>query len=164
MPSKKAATKPGFTTLSASSDDNPRTKEDDPRINDNDFHLEDNNPRGSGDPIDNEQPKSPKMGFTNIIQHVVDLCKFSSKSIMVEYIASKEWAKLHHITTIHLDKVNDFHSVKKDGSFLAKPLKHHLCTFPCFLLYYKRKSREIYGPLDEYNVLSIQKSDFQAYC
>jgi hypothetical protein len=40
MPSKKAATKPGFTTLSASSDDDTRTKEDDPRIDDNDFDLE----------------------------------------------------------------------------------------------------------------------------
>jgi hypothetical protein len=93
MPSKKAATKPGFTTLSASSDDNPHTKEDDPRIDDDDVDLEGNNPQGSGDPTDNEQPKRPKMGFTNVIQHVVDLCKFSCKSIMVEYIASQEWAK-----------------------------------------------------------------------
>jgi hypothetical protein len=149
MPSKKAATKPGFTTLSASSDDNPRTKEDDPCIGENDFNLEDNNPWGSGNPTDNEQPKSPKMGCTNINQHVVDLCKFSSKSIMVEYIASQEWAKLHHITTIQLDKVNKFHIVKKDGKFLAKPLKHYLCTFQCFLLHYKHKSCEMYGPLDE---------------
>jgi hypothetical protein len=44
MPSKKAATKPGFTTLSASSDDDPHTKEDDPRIDDDDFDLEGNNP------------------------------------------------------------------------------------------------------------------------
>jgi hypothetical protein len=63
--------------------------------------------------------------------------------------------------TIQLDEFNNFHIVKKDGKFLAKPLKHHLCTF---LLYYKRKSREIYGPLDEYDVLSIRKSDFQTYC
>jgi hypothetical protein len=160
MPSKKAATKPGFTTLSASSDDNPRTKEDDPRIDDNDFDLKDNNPRGSGDPTDDEQPKSPKMGFTNVVQHVVDLCKFTSKSIMVEYIASQEWAKLHHITMIRLDEVNHFHIVKNDGKFLAKPLKHQLCTFQCFLLYYKRKCRKINGPLDEYDVLTIQKSDF----
>jgi hypothetical protein len=104
MPSKKAATKPGFTTFSKSSDVNPRTKEDDPRIDDDDFDLEDNNPWGSGDPT--EEPKSQKLGFTNVIQHVVDLCKFSSESIMVEYIASQEWAKLHHITTIQLDKVN----------------------------------------------------------
>jgi hypothetical protein len=90
MPSKKSMTKPGFTTLNASSDDNPRTKEDDPRINDDDFDLEDNNPRGSGDPTDDEQPKSPKIGFINVIQHVVDLCEFSSESIMVEYIASQE--------------------------------------------------------------------------
>jgi hypothetical protein len=85
------------------------------------------------------------MGFTNVIQHVVDLCKFSSESIVVEYIASQEWEKLHHITMV---QVNKFHIVKKDGKFHAKPLKHHLCTFQCFL-YYKRKSREIYGPLDE---------------
>jgi hypothetical protein len=155
MPSKKAARIPAFTTLSASSDDNPRTKEDDPCIDYNYFDLEDNNPQGSGDPIDNEQPKSPKMGYTNVIQHVVDLCKFYSKSIVVEYIASQEWAKLHHITTIQLDKVNEFHIVKKDRKFLAKPLKHQLRTFQCSLLYYTRKSREIYGPLDEYNVLSI---------
>jgi hypothetical protein len=126
MPSKKAATKPGYTTLSASSDDDPRTKEDDPCIDDNNFN---NNPWGSGDPTDDEEPKSLKMGFTNVIQHVVDLCKFSSKSIMVEYIASQEWAKLHHITKIQLDEVNDFHIVKKDGKFLAKTLKHHLHTF-----------------------------------
>jgi hypothetical protein len=102
MPSKKATTKPGFTTLSATSDDDPRTKEDDLRIDDDEFDLEDNIPRGSGDPTDDEQPTSPKMGFTNVIQHVVDLCKFSSESIMVEFIASQEWAKLHHITTIQL--------------------------------------------------------------
>jgi hypothetical protein len=40
MTSKKATTKPDFITLSASSDDDPRTKEDDPRINDNNFDLE----------------------------------------------------------------------------------------------------------------------------
>jgi hypothetical protein len=45
-----------------------------------------------------------------------------------------------------------------------EPLKHHLCTFQYFLLYYKRKSRKLYGPLDEYNVLSIWKSDFQNFC
>jgi hypothetical protein len=54
--------------------------------------------------------------------------------------------------------------VKKDEKLLAKPLKHHLLTFQCFLLYYKRKSRGIHGPLDEYIVLSICKSDFQTYC
>jgi hypothetical protein len=83
---------------------------------------------------------------------------------MVEHIASQEWAKLHHITMIQLDEVNKFYIVKKNGKFLTKPLKHYVCTFQCLLLYYKRKSREIYGPLDEYNVLSIQKSDFQTYC
>jgi hypothetical protein len=44
MPTKKAAMKPGFSTLSASSDDDPRTKEDDPRIDEDDFDLEDNIP------------------------------------------------------------------------------------------------------------------------
>jgi hypothetical protein len=71
MPSKKPATKLGFPTLSASSDNNPHTKEDDPCIDDDDFDHENNNPRGSGHPTDDEKPKSPKMDFTNVIQHVV---------------------------------------------------------------------------------------------
>jgi hypothetical protein len=52
--------------------------------------------------------KVQKLAFTNVIQHVVDLCEFCSESTMVEYIASQEWAKLHHITTIPLVKVNVF--------------------------------------------------------
>jgi hypothetical protein len=52
MPSKKAATKPGFTTLSASSGDGPRTKEEDPCIDEDEFNLEDNHLWGSGVPID----------------------------------------------------------------------------------------------------------------
>jgi hypothetical protein len=131
MPSKRAAKKLGFSTLNASSDVDPHTKEDDPRIDDDDFDLEDNNPWGSGDPTDNKQPKSTKMGYTNVIQHVVDLCEFSSESIMVKYIASQEWARLHHITTLQLDKVNNFHIVKKDGTIETSSL--YIPVFPLVL-------------------------------
>jgi hypothetical protein len=63
MPSKKAATKPRFTTLRPNSDDNPHTKEDHPRIDDDDFDLEYNYPWGSGDPTDDEQPKESRNGL-----------------------------------------------------------------------------------------------------
>jgi hypothetical protein len=78
MPSKKAATKPGFTILSASSDDNPHTKEDDP---DNDFNLEDNDPQGNGDPTHNEQPKSPKWALTTLFNMLL-ICASSLANLL----------------------------------------------------------------------------------
>jgi hypothetical protein len=48
------------------------------------------------------------------------------------------WTELIHITTIGLDKVKDFHTVRDDGStYAAKLMWIHLRFFRCFLLYYK---------------------------
>jgi hypothetical protein len=46
---------------------------------------------------------------------------------------------------------------KKDGLFEAKPMKIHLQKLQRFLLFYDSKSRDMYGPIDEEDVIGIQK-------
>jgi hypothetical protein len=82
----------------------------------------------------------------------------------VEYITKEAWSTLTDVTTIMVDKVDSFRINKKDGSFDAKPMKLHLRKLQCFLLFYNSKSRDMYGPLDEEDVLGIRKTQFHMYC
>jgi hypothetical protein len=82
---------------------------------------------------------------------------------MVEYITNKAWLTLTDVTMIMVDEVDNSRINKKDGSFEAKPMKLHLRKLQCFLLFYDSKSRKMYGPLDEEDVMGIWKSQFLTY-
>ena len=91
---------------------------------------------------------------SRIVEFIIKLCKFPEDSTMVAYIDQQGWTELIHITTIGLDEVKDFHTVKDDGiTYAAKPMLVHLRLFKCFLLYYKRQCRELYSTLSEDDVL-----------
>jgi hypothetical protein len=71
-----------------------------------------------------------------IIAYIIKLCKFPEYSTMVEYMDQQGWTKLIHITTIGLDEVKDFHTVRNDGiTYTAKPMLIHRHLFKRFLLY-----------------------------
>jgi hypothetical protein len=95
-----------------------------------------------------------------IIDFIIKLCKFPEDSAMVKYIDQQGWTEFIHVTTIGLDEVKDFYTVKDDGfTFSAKPMTIHLRLFKCFLLYYKRRCRELYTTLSEEDVLYLPEVD-----
>jgi hypothetical protein len=99
------------------------------------------------------------------IDFTIKLCKFPEDSTMVEYIDQQDWTELIHVTTIGLDEVKDFHTARGDGiTFAAKPKLIHLHLFKCFLLYYKRRCRELYTMLLEEDVLYFTRTRFEEYC
>jgi hypothetical protein len=108
--------------------------------------------------------QDPTSAFTPIIAKIIRLCDFPNDSTMVEYMEQQEWTMLHHVTTIPLDEVKDFYTVRVDGHFKAKPMAHHLRLFKCFLLFYKRKCRDLVSTLTEDDVIHIAKKSFQEYC
>jgi hypothetical protein len=89
-----------------------------------------------------------------IIAYIIKLCKFPEDSTMMEYIDQQGLTELIHVTTIGLDEVKDFHTVRDDGiTYSAKPMLIHLRLFKCFLLYYKRQCRELFATLLEDDVM-----------
>ena len=101
---------------------------------------------------------------TPVIAKIIWLCDFPSDSTMVRFIDQQQWTKLFHVTAIGLDEVKDFYTVRSDGNFEAKPMMIHLRMFKCFLLYYKRKSREFVSTLTEDDVLDMSRSELYDYC
>jgi hypothetical protein len=102
---------------------------------------------------------------TPVIEHIIFLCDFPDDSTMVKIIDQRMWTKLFHVTTIGLDEIKDFQTVRNDGvTFEAKSMTIHRRMFKCFLLYYKRKSRELFSPLDENDVMRITRTEFYEYC
>jgi hypothetical protein len=101
-----------------------------------------------------------------IIAYIIKLCKFPEDSTMVEYIDQQGWTELIHVTTIGLDEVKDFHTVRDDGiTYSAKPMLIHLRLFKCFLLYYKRQCRELFTTLSEDDVMyGFSRTRFEEYC
>ena len=99
-----------------------------------------------------------------ILEHIIELCNFPDDSTMVEYIQQQGWTTLTDVTMVSLEEVNDFKTVKEDGSYKAKPLTIHLRRFKGFLLYYNRKCRDLSTPLDEEDVFDITRTEFTAYC
>jgi hypothetical protein len=116
MPSKKAPKKLNFAMFKS---DNPTIKGDSPPIVDDDPGF---------DPCDYDllYEDTKKKNFTNIIQCIIDLCVFQSDLLMVEYITNKAWLALADVTTVMVDKVDNFRINQKDESFDAKPMKLHL--------------------------------------
>ena len=103
---------------------------------------------------------------SRIVEFIIKLCKFPEDSTMVAYIDQQGWTELIHITTIGLDEVKDFHTVKADGiTYAAKPMLIHLRLFKCFLLYYKRQCRELSTTLSEDDIYySFNRTRFEEYC
>ena len=62
---------------------------------------------------------------TPVIQHIIKLCGFSEDSTMVKYIDQEEWTDLAHVTTLLIDDIKDFHTIRSDGNYEASPLKTH---------------------------------------
>ena len=105
------------------------------------------------------------LGFTKVIAKIIWLCDFPEDSSMVTFIEQKKWTKLFHVTTIGIDEVKDFFTVRSDGNYEAKPMMIHLRMFKCFLLYYKRKCRDLVSTLGEDYVIEIMtRSSFYDYC
>jgi hypothetical protein len=103
-------------------------------------------------------------GRTAIIDHIIGLCGFAEDSIMVEYIDQEEWSKIHHVTSIGIYEVKDFHTIKDNGSYEAKPLTMHLRLLKRFLLYYRRRCNNFSMTLDEHDVMTlITKKPFENY-
>jgi hypothetical protein len=101
------------------------------------------------------------IGRTAIIGYIIGFCGFAGDSIMVEYIDQEEWSKIHHVTSIGIHEVNDFHTIKDNGSYEAKPSTMHLRLFKGFLLYYRRHCNNFSMKLDEHDVMSsITKKPF----
>ena len=100
---------------------------------------------------------------SGIIEHILYLCGFADDSTMVEFIQNEGWTELLDVTTISLDKVNDFKTVNRDGSYKAEPLTHHVRKFCGFLLYYLRKCRDLSSNLDTDDVMRITKMEFNDY-
>ena len=103
--------------------------------------------------------------FAPVIDYIIWLCDFPEDSTMVKFIEQQGWTKLIHVTTIGIDEVKDFYTVKDDGmTFEAKPMLIHVRLFKAFLLFYKRKSREVGDVLTEENLLSLSQAEFHGYC
>jgi hypothetical protein len=80
---------------------------------------------------------------------------------MVNIIAQQGWSELIHVTIIGIDEIKDFHTVRDDGAFDAKPIAFHL---KCFLLFYRRKSFKFNATLTKDDAMDITKELFQEYC
>jgi hypothetical protein len=72
-------------------------------------------------------------GRAAIIDYIIVLCGFAEDSVMVEYIDQEEWSKIYHVASIGIHEVNDFHTIKDNGSYEAKPLTMHLWLLKGFL-------------------------------
>jgi hypothetical protein len=77
--------------------------------------------------------------FTPVIAKIVALCGLPAYSTMVKFIEQQEWSELGHVTYIGVNEVKDFHTVRNDGNYEAKPMMFHLRMFKAFLMFYTRK-------------------------
>jgi len=123
--------------------------------------------QGSGGTSGSDNPPIPettqKVVHTPVIAKIISLCDFPDNTVMVEFIIQQKWTKLFHVTAIGIDEVKDFYTTRSDGSFEAKPMMIHIRMLKCFLLYYKRKGRELSSTLTEDDVLSWTKTEFYDY-
>ena len=66
---------------------------------------------------------------TKVIQHIIKLCGFSEESTMVKYIDQEEWTDLAHVTTLLIEDIKDFHTLRSDGNYEASPLNVQVFPF-----------------------------------
>ena len=106
MPLKKTTTKPDATDALVGSDTPGFTGGIDPKMN-----------------LANES--TDVVIHTPVIAKIISLCGFS---------VEKQWKTIFQVTSISIDKIKDFHTVKKDGiSMDGKPLMTHLRMLKSFL-------------------------------
>jgi hypothetical protein len=104
-----------------------------------------------------------KKSSSEVINHIIDICGFPDDSTMVEYINKQQWTDLADVVMIMLAEVDEFKLVNKDGSYIAKPMLHHIRRFKVFLLLYNRKCRELSTTLDEEDVMDISRRQYLEY-
>jgi hypothetical protein len=64
-------------------------------------------------------------GPTAIIEYIIGLCNFAEDSTMVKYIDQEGWTKIHHVNSIGIHEVKNFHTLKGNELYEAKPLAIH---------------------------------------
>jgi hypothetical protein len=82
---------------------------------------------------------------------------------MAEHIRHQQWEDLVDVTTIAIGDIKDFHVVRHNGTFNAKPLLKHCHMFKGFLLYYRRRCDELSTTLGEEDMLEWKKTHFLDY-
>jgi hypothetical protein len=82
-----------------------------------------------------------KIVFNSVIARIVALRGLPLYSTMVKFIEQQEWSDLGHVTSIGVNEVKDFHTVRNGGNYDAKPMMIHLRMLMAFLMFYARKSQ-----------------------
>jgi hypothetical protein len=82
---------------------------------------------------------------------------------LVKFIEQQEWSELGHVTSIAVNEVKVFHTVRNDGNYDAKPIMIHLRMFKAFLMFYTRKFHEMSTTLDENDVIDFTNTQFKEY-
>jgi hypothetical protein len=95
------------------------------------------------DPLPEDTPPQ-----TEIINHIIKICGFSSDLMMVKYIDHLQWSELAHVVMHGLEDSKGFGVFRDDGITISgKLMLIHQKLFQSFLLYYKRQPlREEEGP------------------
>jgi hypothetical protein len=118
-----------------------------------------------GNPFEGTMPAvtrlmAKKKSSSEVINHIIDICGFLDDSTMVEYINKQQWTDLADVVMITLAEVDEFKLVNKYGSYIAKPMQHHVRRFKGFLLLYNQKRRDLSTTLDEEDVMDITKRQY----
>jgi hypothetical protein len=101
---------------------------------------------------------------TLIIRFIMEICGFPEDSTMAKLIDQQEWSEIHHVTSISIHEIKELHAFSDSGLYEGKPLSLHLCMLQGFILYHRRRSRDLCSQLDEHDTMSlIEKKDFKAY-
>jgi hypothetical protein len=66
------------------------------------------------------EPEPESHAHSTIIDHVVNVCDFSTDSVMVKYIEQHQWSTLAHIVSIGVEEVEEFFTAKTNGITIEK--------------------------------------------
>jgi hypothetical protein len=61
-----------------------------------------------------------KPPCTEIINHIIKICGFSSDSLMVKYIDHQQWLELAHVVMQGLEDSKSFYVYRVDGITIAE--------------------------------------------
>jgi hypothetical protein len=106
-----------------------------------------------------------KWFHTEIMQHIIDICGFSSNSPMMQYMDQQQWSELEHKVMTKLDEIKEFKMYHNDGFTCERvTMIIHQKNLRDFLLFCKWKTLwEEEGPT-EYEVLEWNPREFNACC
>ena len=103
--------------------------------------------------------KNTKDVSKMVIAHFIWLCGLPDDSTMVKYFKQKGWSELSHMTSICMDELQGI-SIDE-----VQPSRTHIRMLKCFILYYKRKSRDLhFTSLADNDVTKITRYEFYTYC